>query len=484
MIAFLISLLLFAFFIYKSFSSYKSYKIAQSSDKYISFLYRCDNLLKSLEKERLLSAIYLGKNGKSDFNIVETARKSTDNFLIKANVFIDSRPDFSKDLQYVRSRVDIISDDHDSILFKYYQDELSAPIIKQLDSYTKELAFGIGDVKRDLLRYKDLIVYRNDLNKKDSFISYILAGQKKLDLSDLEILDRYIKDIKAPKEIDSKENIDTKIKVIQGATTGEYLISQNEWQNESSTISNQADSIKKDLFLNIQSTINKVGSQPKALIYYIFISLIFLISSIVFMRKFKDSRVRKVVKASMVVKKKDLPKQEIKPQHIIDNDIVLKADAPDIALSNGVESQKVEFTKTTIRSFDPMKTFSSVVSYLMQEFQKSDTGFKYSIDPDIPTHGIGNVSKIDEVFKLLVVYILDSTTSEDLIILDIENVAQTKTESAIRFTLFRNSDVVQSKRSENLTKIKDILTLIDGNFDVKEVEDGRNFIITINIKRI
>jgi len=495
MIALLVSLLLFLFFTYQSYNSYRSYQIAQSSDKYISFLYRCDNLLKNIENERLLSANYIGKNGKLDFKSIQKARRATDSSLDKAKAFTDIRPDFSKDLQYVRSRVDVISDDHNSIFFKYYQDELSNPIIKQIDIYTKDLAFGISDIKRDISKYKDLITDRNNINQKNSFISYILSQQKKLNSIDLELLDRYIKDIKSSDDLDISDSQTTKVKIIQGATTGEYSINQANWQQNSTKNSQKIDSRKKALFLDIQSTIKRVGSKPKALMYYLFASLIFLISSVVFIRKFRDSKARKVVKSSMVARKKDFSKQESKPQHVmskdisvsdeVDEDIVLKYSASDIPLTNGVKSEKVDIKleKTTIRAFDPMQTFTSVVGYLIQECEESDIGFKYNIDSDISNRGIGNVSKIDEVFKLFVEYILDSTTSKDLIILDIENIAQTKMESAIRFTLFRNSDVVQTQKSANLTKIKSLLTVIGGNFDVEEVKDGRNFIITINIKR-
>jgi len=491
LVTFLVSLFLSLFFVYQSYTSYKSYQIAQSSDKYISFLYRCDNLLKGIENERLMSANYIGNSGKIDFNSVENAREKTDGYLSKAKTFTDIKPDFSKDLQYVRSRVDIMSEDHNSIFFKYYQDELSNPIINQIGIYIDDLAFGISDIKRDLLKFKDLIIYRNKINQKSSFISFILSQKKKLNSSDLELLDKYIEDVKSPIKLNISEELSRKVKVIHGAVTGEYGIGQEEWYANCNNKSNKIDSIKKELFLDIQSTIKKVGAEPKALIYYLLASLIFLILFIVFMRKFIDSKARKIIKSSMAEIKKDLPQQHLKPQNIVSqsivvedsDDIVLKYNSTDIPLTNGIEKQKVELKKTTIRSFDPMQTFTSVVGYFIQECEKKDIGFKYKIDPDIPTRGIGNVSKIDEVFKLFVEYILDSTTSENTIIYDIENIAQTKAESAIRLSLFRNSDMVKTHKSMNLTKMKNILSAIDGNFEVEEVRDGRVFHITINIKR-
>jgi hypothetical protein len=481
LIATIISAFLFLFFSFKSYNSYKAYKISQSSDKYISFLYRGDNLLQKLEEERLLSAFYLGNNNEIDFEDVKNARHNTDEVLRNSKELLKIYPNFLKNLQYARSRVDIISDEHQDILFKYYQNELSDSVLKQILVHTQELSLGITEIKNELTLYEKLLTYKNKMNSKNSFITYILANSKKLNNNDLLTLDKMLNEIQAPIKLSpTNNNFKSKLAIVQGVNTGKFKIKPKDWITKYSSDLNTIKKAKKDIFYKIQSKLKKLVTTPQYLINDVVIALFFLISMLFLIKKvFQESENRLVIQ-------KDRRKVNRDNDHNKEKYIVLKYDNNSNNITDAVDTKEIEFSKTAIRSFNPMQKFVNIVDILKTQTDKKDIGFKYKIDPDIPTSSIGNVSKIDEILNILIDHILTSSSSNNFLIFNAESIAQTKVENAIKISFTKsNTNTNNISKNDDLTllKVKKLATLIDGTFKVKGGENETIFIVTINLKK-
>ena len=62
------------YFIYKSYAEYKNYQTIQNSEQNIKILKNLDGVLRQIENELTLSALYLASDGKTDFNVLQNAR--------------------------------------------------------------------------------------------------------------------------------------------------------------------------------------------------------------------------------------------------------------------------------------------------------------------------------------------------------------------------------------------------------------------------
>ncbi len=187
--------------------------------------------------------------------------------------------------------------------------------------------------------------------------------------------------------------------------------------------------------------------------------------------------------------------------------------ATDIPLTNSLQN-KVFQTYTgdngkTIQSFNPMEEFAHIINNFIEKTSKKNIGFKYTLDQTIPTYCIGDINKIHEAFHFLTNYAIKSSNSRTFLTLNIENIAQTKMESAIRFSLnqsnthINNEEIKQihdakydsiykslvdsaklSKAKINLLKVSNLTRSMDGGFQIKNDENNSsNFQITLNLRR-
>jgi hypothetical protein len=427
---------------------YKSYNIAKNANSYILDMQNINKTLQQLELERIQSALYLGYNGKVDFKNLKDSRTATDQLINKNQKTLNS-------LQYVRSRVDVISSDYKDILFDYYQDELMRDYIDNLKGKTDELSFGINSLKDNLETYYQSVLKRNNLNKERSFLTFILNSSKQMSDSDLLLWESILQE---------QESQNKNIKIIQGVVDGNYQLDINEWfqkstQKENSLIEKQADILK-----DIKSKITYTKNYPDALKYLLMGLLFLLFIFWMLIKAFKKhTKVKTVIHNKHIMRKNLRTKEEI-----------------DMPLSNMTMQKAFNHDKHNnyppARTFNPMEEFLRSTKHFINRSAKKKIEFNYFIDPTIPTLCIGEIEKIQKALDYLVNYVIATSKTKDTIKFNIENIASTKFESAIRFSIEdQHSQFTKEQKKQILS-----IMLASKQDKVANFDDIRDDLIYIN----
>ena len=179
--------------VYYTYISYVDYNNANKSMKKITLISKYDTVLESLEKERSLSAIYLGSNKKIDFIKIKKLRIEVDNSLGEIenlqinNVLFSSSLtqvlEIKQRLKHVRPRIDTLSENYVDILKDNYNNMLSNTLISSM----KKLA-GSND-NPYLNHYAELAAYKVNMNMEKSFIAFILSVSKVMSQEDIVLWD-------------------------------------------------------------------------------------------------------------------------------------------------------------------------------------------------------------------------------------------------------------------------------------------------------
>ena len=283
-----------SYFIIKTFNEYKNYLNIQKSEKSLVDFLDMDELLKRVENELSLSTIYMGSDGKSDFNALQIARDKTDEMIQKVT-FIKDKAELKSDIRYVRSRVDVISTDYKAIIFNYYQDEIGASILKSMKKEAKELFTKSHNLQDYMIAYIDLIKFRNIINKEKSFITYILKQSKKMDKEDLINWDKMIgyQELFEITNLDELSNsqinnilksptikdqvFSNRLKVALGANEAQYSISSDEWLKGEDELINVAQEAKITVFDTLKQKLTDIISSPEKIIIYLAIAIILIL---------------------------------------------------------------------------------------------------------------------------------------------------------------------------------------------------------------
>ncbi|RUM66470.1 MAG: hypothetical protein DSZ06_03190, partial [Sulfurospirillum sp.] len=389
------SLALSAFLAYQTYKSYKTNKIFENATFYTSSLFKADMLLQRLEDEQLFSAIYLGKNGSFDFNKIKKLRIKSDEALTNYEKFLKTNPGFLDDLQYVRSKVDIISPNIKEILYDYYEKDLKHKVSDDIYSKIKTLLI-VDKLKDKLSIYQQLISFEESISKDRAFIAYINSKSSKATKKELQILDEVLQDKVPPFKTEFKIDNKLKANLLNHAILGTPESGLEIWENKFNALSKKITAKKKSIFLDIQSILSNSDENSDFFLYNLIGAILFFVLFVLFMRKSIDSTPRRAYSDSTSDYDLDakLGKNSIekKYQNIIESDDTLE----NIALSNSFEPtnepKQGEIKKGVLRIYNPMKKFQELASVLLEESKKKDFGFKYTIDEDTPTQSLANTT--------------------------------------------------------------------------------------------
>jgi len=241
---------------YYAFISYVEYNATQKSTKNIYFVEKLDTALDKIAQERLLSAVYMGSEGKTGFDKVKKSREVSNSALNEIYTFITDNKAFSpyiKRLQYVednlkhvRSKVDTLSSNYKDIFFDSYHTQIFESLKGGMKIATsKESAI---EMKSHLSTYMDFTALRENAQLENAGIIYILSGTKKMRNEDLLMWDALlvndtlpkfdtlknkalISSLKALISTEEYANIgtDVRIRVLYGSIPGRYPVETNEW---------------------------------------------------------------------------------------------------------------------------------------------------------------------------------------------------------------------------------------------------------------
>ncbi len=492
-----VSWVLFAYFSYQGYLSFQSYKVLQSSDKYLPQLYRGDSLLNSLEAEAEQSATYLAHQGKSDFTPLQKARKQTDEKVTRYAEALQQFPSFSTDLQYVRSRVDLISPDSVEIFSKYYYRSLSYKILESIHQGTRELEKIIG-LSEEPGRYLALLEYRSRQTSGQVFIDYLLQKEEVANLNELQNLDGVLEPINSPSSIKiAFGDTIAKAGIVNHVLTKTTPFDRDRWNKNIATKLQKLENVKKDLFIQIRTKVNDAFVDPDRLLFKLLGALLFLLVALFSLKNariigqhyfpypnlhtfYETPRDAKLGKSKALKSPTSMPECITEKEQI--DTAVLKKDIP---LSNDIrkkEEPSVHQERAALRVFNPLEKFTKIAKILLDESKKKDFAFKYHIDSTIPTHAISSVSRMDEVFTKVIDEISMIIDSDDFLEYSVENVAQTKSESAVRMQLFI-SNFKEERTKLNIKRLKALMYTLDGSCELQYSDQGRTLFLVFNLKK-
>ena len=486
------------YFTYRTFVSWQNYTFIRQSDTYIALIGQLQNSIEALEKERLASARYLGTKGKAYFADLVKHREKSDRALLGLERWLDEKrlelkiieklPLIRQNLKYVRSRVDVLHNDYNSVLLEYYDTKTVALLMQSINHWLSKLAESVKSIRPYFTTYRALNDYHDALNLEESYILYMTLLSKPMEMTDLnqweKILQREnIPDIKslsdkpvyhlvqkALKHVNFRQELRTlRTEVLSGSYRGNYTLGGNVWQNHTDRVLAQIEDAQNTLFDYIRSLDFK-SIIPVAL--YINLALLLLLLVILYMvgktlkkplplsasrngAENPDIAIKhlRYNENATEVPLKDLvspPLPETLTPPTIDDKSTEEGD--DLPLTN-IAPAKDEAMKTQQKkhkevkeerenerqlhekTFSPIKLFKEVIRPFIQNAQQTQLAFHYAIDPALPEICLGEPDKIKHAAILLLNYTFQKTSAHNIITMRVENVAQKKFETALSFRI-------------------------------------------------
>ncbi len=245
-----------AFFSYYTYTSYVEYESTRNSTQSTYFIEEMDNVLDTIAKERLYSAIYMGTEGQVGFDKVKEARVAVDSAIIELNTYMNANKQFetyskrlnaaSESLKYARTKVDTLSSDYKNIFFEVYHDEIFKSLVGAMKIVSAQ--DPSVDMKSYLSTYTSFTELKENTELENTGIFFVLSGSRKMTHEDLVFWDALLVNDTLPEfdalhnraiisklnalltpEEFSKIGSNERVQILYGAQTGEYSVATNEW---------------------------------------------------------------------------------------------------------------------------------------------------------------------------------------------------------------------------------------------------------------
>jgi signal transduction histidine kinase/CheY-like chemotaxis protein len=257
MILILIMLTVAGLFSYYTYKAYIDYSTVQNSARNSLFVKELDNVLGTIAEERLQSAAYMGKEGKSGYEELRKRRADTDLTIKELSAFIQKNRTYQKykkrvdsvieNLKYARSKVDTLSSDYMSVFNKVFHEKIYTSLIGAMRIVTA--SDSIPMQKQYLKMYTKFAELSENISLENSGISLLLSASRKMDEKGLQLWDSLVnKDILPsldtledrtllanlksllPVENYAALSAEERVKVLYGAQSGDYKIGLDAWQ--------------------------------------------------------------------------------------------------------------------------------------------------------------------------------------------------------------------------------------------------------------
>ena len=278
---------------YYSFISYHTYKERESSREYILSIDKIDGLLNKIDSERVYSAIYMGTQYKSDLKSLKLSRVEVDRELRGIEIFLKEKRELfkysetlsniSKNLNYSRTKVDIVSSDYRDTLYGNYFKKVTKPLINLLEEVTRSGLIP-NDGKR-LSHYSKLLKEKENLSMESSFISFILSSSMRMRHQDLLLWEKLI----SSDSSEDKSLTELRGEIFLDSEDGKYSVLTKEWiegiqrkvddirEKEIRLLSQSKEEIEVEISAIEQQTIKYISASIALLL--IFFILIYLFYS-------------------------------------------------------------------------------------------------------------------------------------------------------------------------------------------------------------
>ncbi len=277
-----------AFFIiagYYFYNAYTTYNHNEKSLNHSEYTHKLNTLLHTLGDEQENISIYLGTNGKSDFNALEKQWKQTNSIIEALDSFVQKHPLYTseniklmlelKNLKETRSKVTLLNIKYVDPKFGTYAQKVKEMILSAMYNIQTTL-YSMDKETRILLHtYNKLGALGENSSSERAVGSFFLSREKALSINELEYWDRIIGKNRAPDyselrqkniihdidkllKTDKYNTIERKlffnrIAILTASNTGDFSIDVTEWDKiQSSKISllNKSQSIIFDFLKN------------------------------------------------------------------------------------------------------------------------------------------------------------------------------------------------------------------------------------------
>ena len=288
-------IVLFLTLLYYTYLSYNKYKEQSYVVNNIMLTDKITTALNYIDKERTLSAIYMGTNQKEDLSKLEKYRLLVDSELEEISTIVSKNKKISihqsiiknifTDLIYTRSRVNILSLNYQHILFENYSNKVSKPLMDIVNTLLN--TSSIPD------NYFKLLIVKENLYAEKSFISFILSGHKAMNYQDLLRWEHLLE----------KDTLSTKLgkltylrgEIFLNSSTGFYGTTLKKWIEVNAKKNEIIEKMEQTVLVKVKKSIEiKLSLLKRNIIKYGVVSLllfiIFIILFLLYKKSLNDSR--------------------------------------------------------------------------------------------------------------------------------------------------------------------------------------------------
>ena len=255
----LIVMVVFSGASYYTYESYIKYENTLNGTKNLQFVEQLAETLDAIAKERLSSAVYMANEGKNGFEKVKISRDDVDLKLSGMIQYMNKHKAFSmykkrfdgvkENLKYVRTRVDTLSDDYESILFEVYHTKIFNSLLGAMKIVVS--SDSSAEMKSYLRTYVDFSRLKENTQLENAGIIFTLVGSRKMTDKDLKAWDSVLlhdmlpqfsslknkvivtklSELLTPEQY-SQIGLNERAEILYGAYTGHYDITQDEWMTQ------------------------------------------------------------------------------------------------------------------------------------------------------------------------------------------------------------------------------------------------------------
>jgi len=493
-----------------------------------------------------------------------------------------------KNLNYIRTRVNLENIDNRGTLFEYYKDKIDNPIIELMQNMAKNTLLSSNG---RFYYYIELSKLKENLNTEKSFISFVLSGSLQMSSQDLLLWEKIIKNDITPNfynKLDDVIVIAKLVKIINpkefsiitnrlrgeifiNSIDGRYSISVMDWIKQSMQKIKEVDSAKKLLITELKNSISNDLNSSKditiklaiatILIFVLLITLVYLfrnniINNRLLVNTLKDieadldekqrKEIREVIKKNDTIEIYKFLANAIKEpsrakDHFLANmsheirtplngiigftnilkETELKDDqreflniieessnnlihiVNDILDFSKVTSGKVEFENI---SFNVMSKFEATVDSYSAKASQKNIELNLFIDPTIPSHLMGDATKISQIIINLLSNAIKFTDEGGSVDVRIEKISQIDDLVTLKFSVkdsgigvsveqqskifdeFSQADASTSRKfggtGLGLTISSKFVSLMGGRLEIESEENrGATFFFSINLHK-
>ncbi len=293
--------------------SYSEYKDKKDGIAHITLINRLDAVLSKIDEEKLCSAIYMGTKNKKDLKKLRIYQELVDLEIEKVLAFLDkhreeahhkeSIKNIFKNLNYIRTRVDILNMDNRGTIFEYYKNKIDNKLLGLMQNMVQNSLLSNSS---RFYYYMELSKLKENLNTEKAFISFVLSGSIKMNSQDLILWENFIRNDIVPNFYNKLDNILTiakltkiinpkkfsittdklRAKIFINSMDGRYSISPRDWIKQNIQKIKKINSAKELLISELKNNIlEKLNSSKDItiklaiatiLIFILFITLAYL----------------------------------------------------------------------------------------------------------------------------------------------------------------------------------------------------------------